>query len=164
MPRKGDSVWVCSKRTGGRAVVAPPSPRAYAGILGMRMLRIEERLGGVNLTGMRTQIVGQAVKLVLFGPVCANEGIALDMLYPKVGIGFLENLLPDPRRTRIIIGDCILARKIGILPYYVYGGPDVVVAVDEEFFDMSSVLTAVARKSAMSPARSTASTPWSRKY
>lgn len=147
MPGKRDGIGIFVEQICDRAVVSAPSPRAVAGIFGMRMLNVEEGLPvGLQFGVVLLKEVGQSRDMVLVLPMRADEVVTLDCLHPDGLVRLLETLFPGLFALR---SDALrFSRRSpdvldGSAPTV---GLHVVVAVDEELLRLFPLQTFVLRK------------------
>ena len=149
----GDCIGKARERLGDSAVVVAPEPRAVAGILGRRVLEVEERLRGVDRPSVlpepfrRLRHAGFIEPPALVcNPVRPDERIAPDILAPDRRILLAERLLPRGREIGADrVRGIVLAQDL--FPSVAVPEPlPVVVAVDEKTLDAPSVRRPVARK------------------
>ena len=147
MAGERDGVGVLAQQSRHRSIVATPSPRAVAGVLGVRVLNIEEGLAvGSQFGIMLFEEVREAGNVVLVLPMCTDEVVALDGLHPDGLIVFLEASLPCGRG---LPSDALCLCRLsthaadGSAPGVAL---HVVVAIDEELNRLLAVESFVVRK------------------
>ena len=142
MASEDDGVRRLGEGAGGSAIVMAPCPRAVDRVLRMRMLRVEEREVRVEL---RLVFFHELFDVLVEAPMAADERISLDLL----GVDFLKLFM----EAEIPCGLAVLhdGFREGLLALLLVT-PDVikafvvVVAADEDLFDMAAVRRRVVRE------------------
>ena len=105
MAREGNCIGIAVQYLGHIAVVSAPCPWTIAGVEGMGMLDVEERLLGSQLVSMPADELTQAGNIVVM-PMSTDEVIAIDLLHPYGRIVLQEACFP---RCSNVLDDGILA-------------------------------------------------------
>ena len=128
MSGKGYGIRKLRQRAPDGSVIAPPSPRAMARILRVRMLDVEEGRVSPKLGRVLFHVGFDGGYAFPSVPVRTDERVALDGLLPDGRIRFLEHAFPC---GGAVGGD-------GVFRFRIFGPPDIMVAVDEQLLDRLS--------------------------